>query len=125
MTTAALFEQVASNRGTLLRSEGEVDRARRFSVLRGLRLTFDLGIIEVSGPAGQLTAETQSTDVARGSFASLDEEEPWWKLLGQPLHRVVETAPDRLVLQWRDDADGPRRVEIRARAGLLYIGDVS
>jgi hypothetical protein len=115
-----LFTQIASNRGALLRCEGQ-SVAGREQELRALRLTFDLGVVKLKTSGDTLVAEILAADAPRDRLVSFDEAEPWWKLLGHPLNRVVTGEPMRLVLQWRADSDGPKRVELRAASDVLHV----
>lgn len=124
MTPVELFTQIASNRGTLLRCEARSVGALE-TELQALRLTFDLGVVEVKASAAALVTETLAADAPLNGLVLFDEAEPWWKLLGHPLNRVVEGEAQRLVLQWRADSDHPKRVELRAASDILHVEEAS
>ena len=113
MSAELLFEKIAANRGVFLRCAGAGPPTR----LKRLRLTFDIGVVEVTAQRAELNATVLSADDDAGDLRGLDEEEPWWKLLGQPLTRVVKESPEALRLQWRHDDDNPRVVELKAHEG--------
>jgi hypothetical protein len=86
-------------------------------------LWFDRGGIEIAlagrglelGPAAALGGETHS----------LDEEEPWWAVLGAPLAGAwssTDTEGRRIALelQLRRDDEGPKRIALEPRAGRMH-----
>ena len=82
-----------------------------------LRLVFDLGPVELWAGEGELAAQVPESELA-SPFVDAGEEEPWWAVIGNPLVRVeaLETEPG-VRLQFRPDAERPRRIVLVAAAG--------
>lgn len=104
-----LFERAAAGGAQLLRVEqcGSI-----------LALTFDVGLITIEpGAAGSLlVAHPEGREEMPEPLRSLDEEEPWWRLLGNRLTAVSSTDPgesaNQLRLRFREAADQPRTVSV-------------
>ena len=62
--------------------------------------------------------EAGDRDASRGG--NLGEDEPWWRLIGNPLV-AVSAIPGGAALQFRHDNDNPRIVEIVLEAGALRV----
>ena len=77
-----IFERAASARGRILRVESD----RADGLPRILVLTFDIGRILVLPADGEIRVETveDPSAIPRG-LVPLDEEDPWWRVLGQPI----------------------------------------
>lgn len=116
-----LFERVVAAGGVLLR----VDFQELAGGVSGLLLTFDVGrlLVRADPLAGGLRVEyAESRGGVEGELLSADEEEPWWRVLGNPLARV-SAAAGGLQLQFRADGDNPRIIALasegrRVRAAL-------
>jgi hypothetical protein len=114
------FEKVAEAGGQLLRVDGVEPTGIGGS---SLLMTFDVGRVLVSAdPVGRhLVAEVvASLEDTPGELAPANEEEPWWRVIGNPLVRVsplVEgTALSQGVrLQFRADDDAPRIIALSSR----------
>jgi hypothetical protein len=116
---ADLFERAASARARLLRAErirGERPGAT------GLALTFDAGVITIEPAAdggGLRIAHPEPDDAAPAATEPLDQEEPWWRFLGNPLtgcaHVGDATSPDEVHLRFREPEQGARSVVLVAR----------
>lgn len=111
-----LLERAAEAASCLLRIEQAL--APGGTDLSGLLLTFDVGRILLSLDAA--TQEVREKQVASReqlsqSFEKMDEEEPWWRVLGNPLTRVRDLkvgGGKGVALQFRTDADNPRLIAI-------------
>ena len=81
-TDLQVFERAVEAKGRLLRIEGD----RTGPTPRQLVLTFDVGRISIRPTDdGLSTSLIEDRAVMPGDLVPLDEEEPWWRLLGQPL----------------------------------------
>ena len=79
---AQILERVASARGKTLRAEAD----RTSSAVGMLLLTFDVGpVVMTSADDGIQIAGVGEREALPGNLAGLEEEKPWWHLLGQPL----------------------------------------
>lgn len=136
MSTPAriLFERAAGGGGQLLRVERLPDgagrkgagregaegagEAEREGVGRAWLFTFDVGRILVTAEGGALRGDhlVSAEDVPSG-LVDASEDEPWWRLLGNPLTRVGPESPDGLDLQFRHDDANPRRVHLGIESG--------
>lgn len=113
---AELLERVAQAHGRLLRVAGESGGDRR------LVLVFDVGVVALRAAEGALAAEVLAPGAAPPAARALDEEEPWWALLGQPLTRVQEQEGGSLRVQFRADAESPRVLSMEATpAGVRVL----
>lgn len=96
---------------------------------RAIMLTFDVGplIVEPSHDRSELrVAELPQSDEPEYEATSLNEEEPWWALLGSPLTGAEEILePDgrraALDLQFRHVDENPRRVRLTLREDVVEI----
>jgi len=127
--------RAAEARAKLLRAErlpgsddGSPQRGRAFV------LTFDVGRILVAAASNGVGLDTRPVDSRDGlpvGLEPVDEEEPWWRLLGAPLTEAwpgaagasaVSTAgaaPDELRLQFRESDENPRVVSLRLSGGAV------
>jgi len=133
-----LFERVARAGGRLLRAEqlAPAGRGGDSVCAPGYLLTFDVGrILLVAEPASATLRASEVRDRAElgASLRSLDEEEPWWRLLGNPITRVwpgpsgsgaiagsQEEVKD-MRIQFRQDDENPRVVSLRFDAGAVRV----
>ncbi len=101
-----LFERAAGAGAQLLRVE-------QYGAV--LALTFDVGLVTVApAAAGALVvAHPDSRDELPATPQSLDEEEPWWRLLGSPLTGVSSEGA-AIRLRFRAVDDNPRTVLLGA-----------
>ena len=51
---------------------------------------------------------------------NLDEDEPWWALLGHPLTRASEDG-GALLLQFRPDAESPKILRLAAEGRTIRV----
>ena len=124
-----IFERAATARGRILRVEAD----RADALPRILALTFDIGRIVVRPADGEIRAEVVDDRVALPpGLVPLDEEDPWWRVLGQPITAVwpveSEAAPVRtqtrleaLKLRFRESDQNPRIVGITAAGPALRV----
>ncbi len=126
----ALFERAVERGGRILRAEG--DRAGARPGL--LALTFDVGrILVVPSDDGLVVQGVADREVLPQALGSLDEEEPWWRLLGQKITAawpggVEEGVGARglgslmvLKLRFREETENPRVVRIEATGSAMRI----
>ncbi len=128
-----LFERAAEARGRILRAERRAPTGFADDPLAGIAyvLTFDVGRILVGsdGAGGRLElAHVESADDLPAGLEDLAEEEPWWRVLGNPLCGAWPNAPGEaaestesrgltsVCLQFREDAENPKLIELRAAA---------
>ncbi len=126
-----IFERAVEARGRLLRVEAD----RSGATPRQLALTFDVGRILVRPTADGLSA-TQVEERAGllSTLEPLDEEEPWWRLLGQPLTAAWPGAPTGeavgaqgsvflgvLKPRFREEAENPRIVVLEAAGAAVRV----
>jgi hypothetical protein len=129
-----LLQRVAEAGGRLLRVQCySEDGSEVPELVSGLLLTFDVGRILVWGDdettdeateSGELTyMHVQDTEDLAGGLLILDEEEPWWRVLGSPLFRVRarRDKPGVVRLQFRPDDRNPRFVELDPEGRLVRI----
>lgn len=135
-----IFERAVEAGGRLLRVEqlaptGSVNQGP----LRGLAyvLTFDVGRICVAAdPATQSLSLRQVENPAEltGELIPLDEEEPWWKVVGNEITRVwpgtkgagASSGTARvgdLHIQFRNDDESPRIVSLHYDDGAVTISE--
>ncbi len=125
-----LFERAVETGGRLLRAEA--DRAGTSVGL--LALTFDVGrVLVLPSDDGLVVRGVPERDVMPEGLGSLDEEEPWWRLLGNEVTAawpggVEEGVGARglgslmvLKLRFREEADNPRVVRIEATGSALRV----
>lgn len=113
-----LLERTALARGRLLRIERFRNTASRQT---GLALTFDVGrvTLEPEAGGGLVIADAGSREDLPPGLEALDEEEPWWRVLGNPLTQVRPGVEGELQLRFREAPDSPRTISIIGRgAGL-------
>ncbi len=125
-----IFERAATARGRILRIEA--DRAE--ALPRILALTFDIGRILLRAEAGEVRAEAvPERSALPPALVPLDEEEPWWRVLGQPITAAWpvgggETGPvatavalRALKLRFREPDQNPRIVAVAAAGPALRV----
>jgi hypothetical protein len=120
-----ILERVAGTTSQLLRVELQAGAG---DAVAALILTFDVGrvLLHVDPATGRLAEHhLEAGDPTPADLQIVDEEEPWWRLLGSPLARVLEIDPGEgvvgVALQFRGDEDNPRRVAVVARGKGLLI----
>ncbi len=131
-----LLRRVSEADGQLLRVEryagmaesnaaGQSTRGSHHGLVPGLLLTFDVGRVLVWANPGQRRLECEHIrdveDVPK-ELVCLDEEEPWWRVLGSPLARVVADGESPAYrLQFRRDERNPRFIWLIQRGDCVRI----
>ena len=126
----AILERAAEARGKILRAEGD----RAGATLGVLMLTLDVGRILVTpSEEGLVVAHLEDPSATPGGLGALDDEEPWWRLLGQPLTAawmggVEEGVGARglgslmvLKLRFREESDNPRVIRLEATGNSIRV----
>jgi hypothetical protein len=133
-----LLERAAEAGGCFLKAERLLDAegAADSSSGPGYLLTFDVGrILVVADRANgclQLRQVESADEVASIRLAPLDEEEPWWRLAGNPITRAwpchegsgasISTGEvGDIRMQFRRRDDKPRFVSLRYEAGAVHV----
>jgi hypothetical protein len=118
------LERVVEAGGCLLK----VDQlgAREAGVAKGFLLTFDVGrlLLEVDPEAGRIRSiAIEGVDEIPSGAEVVSEEDPWWRLLGYPLARVVagEIGAQGLRLQFRADHENPRVVVLQPSGSEVEV----
>ena len=123
-TGIELFERAAEAKARLLR----VARFRAESAgATGLLLTFDVGLIAIeplaADDAALAVSHPEEEESPPQNLDPLDEEEPWWRLLGSPLTAVwpgTDGPPLREIgLRFREPEDAARVVTLVTRGGSV------
>lgn len=129
-TELAVFERAAEAGGQLLRVEAD----RAGDSAGALLLTFDIGRILVrSSDAGLRVTHLEKPEAAPAGLLILDEEDPWWRLLGNPLTAAwpggVEdgigaqglTSLMIVKLRFREESKNPRVVQLDSAGSQVRI----
>ena len=125
-----VFERAVEARGRLLRVEAD----RVGTKLQQLLLTFDVGRIEIQpSEEGLAVIPIEDRAALPTELVPLDEEEPRWRVLGQPLTAAwpggTEVAAGAraggplfaLKLRFREAAENPRIVTLEAAGKVIRI----
>jgi hypothetical protein len=125
-----IFQRAVDARGRLLRVEG----APLGTTPQRLAMTFDIGriLLEPQG-AGLSVTHLEASDSIPAGLQPLDEEEPWWRLLGNPITaawpggaeesvaaRSAESLPI-LKLRFREESENPKVVVLEASGPSLRV----
>ena len=126
-----ILERAADARGKILRAEG--DRAGASVGL--LALTFDVGRVVIGpGERGLEVRSVTERDALPEGLGALDEEEPWWRLLGQPITAAWPGGVEEgvgasglgslmvLKLRFREENENPRVVRIEGTGATMRVG---
>ena len=96
--------------------------------ISALILTFDVGrvLLRANPASGSLDEEyVEARESAPTHWVNADDREPWWRVLGNPLSRVLEIAGGSgsvgVALQFRQDGDNPRRIALLAHGTSLVV----
>lgn len=119
----SVFERAAEAKGRILRVEGD----RAGATVGILALTFDVGRIVVTpGEDGLRVEGVEDRAELPGGIGSLDEEEPWWRLLGQPITAAWPGGVEDGVgakglgelmvvkLRFREESENPRTIRLES-----------
>jgi hypothetical protein len=125
-----LLERAVEAGGRILRAEGD----RSGATLGILALTFDVGrLLVIPSDDGLVVRGAEDRDTLPPELGSLDEEEPWWRLLG---HRITAVWPGGvedgvgarglgslmvLKLRFREETENPRVVRIEATGRAMRV----
>jgi len=126
-----ILERAADARGRILRAEADREGAR----VGVLVLTFDVGRV-LMRPAddGIEVVHVESREALPDGLASLEEEEPWWRVIGQPItaawpggveEGVGASGLGRLMvlkLRFREEQENPRVVLLEATGSAIRVG---
>ena len=125
-----VLERAAQARGKILRAEGD----RTGTTLGVLALTFDVGrVVLTPGDEGVEVRAVEAREELPQDVGALDEEEPWWRLIGQPITAawpggVEEGVGARglgslmvLKLRFREENENPRVVRLEATGNALRV----
>ena len=120
-----LFERAVEGGGQLLRAEARVVGGASNHVAV-LLLTFDVGriLVRAEPATGALVIDyVEAADKAPAGLTDASEEDPWWRVLGQPLARVwpVGDAGESVCIQFRADDENPRLVTLEARGQAVGV----
>ena len=129
-TGLEILERAAEVRGKMLRVEADRDGATAGILV----FTFDVGRVLVTPSADGLeVAHVEVTDTLPPGLVALEEDEPWWRLLGNPLTAAwpggVETGVGArglgslmvLKLRFRDEGENPRVVQLEATGNAIRV----
>jgi hypothetical protein len=124
------FERAVEARGRVLRAEADQSGPTPGVLV----LTFDVGrIIVRPGDDGLLIEQAADASALPDGLEALDDEEPWWRLLGQPITAawpggVEEGVGARglgslmvLKLRFRDESDNPHIVQLEAAGRAVRV----
>lgn len=124
------LERAAEARGKILRAEA--DRAGASVGL--LALTFDVGRMVIAPTdEGLVVQPLESRDQLPEGLGSLDEEDPWWRLLGQPITAAWPGGVEEgvgaqglgslmiLKLRFREENENPRVIRFEATGNAIRI----
>ena len=126
-----ILERAATARGRILRVEAD----RSDALPRILALTFDVGRILLRPVGEEIGVEAVPDRVALpAGLVPLDEEDPWWRVLGQPITAVwpignggdgsqdpPAKAAGVLKLRFRESDQNPRVVGIAVAGPALRV----
>ncbi len=129
-TELAVFERAAEAGGRLLRVEAD----REGDAAGALLLTFDIGrILVTSSDAGLKASHMEKPEAAPAGLSVLDEDDPWWRLLGQPLTAAWPGGVEDGIgaqglrslmivkLRFREEAQNPRVVQLDSAGSQVRI----
>jgi len=134
-----LFERAAEANGSFLKAEQLVEAAGGDDPLRGpgYLLTFDIGRILVAADRGKACLSIRQVmsldEVASIRLLALDEEEPWWRVAGNPITgawpseggsgaTTGDAQVSGLGMQFRGEGENPRVIFLRYDDGAVQVG---
>lgn len=115
-----ILTRAAEAGGQLLRAEADRSGPNPARLL----LTFDVGRVLIEPRVGALAAvEIVAAESSPPNLQDLNEEEPWWRLLGSPLSRVRSEGDGAAVrLQFHEAGDNQRFVRVESSGSGLRVG---
>ena len=130
-----LFERAAEARGRILRVEQLVPEGGGSNPAcgAGYLLTFDVGRILVAPDAasgGLRLAHVEQHGDLPGALLPLEEEEPWWRVVGNPITRAWPATTgagaaasagrvSAVRIQFREDEEDPRVISLSFEGGAV------
>ena len=125
-----ILERAVEARRRILRFEAD-----RTGMVPGvLVLTFDVGRIVVRpGDDGLLVEHVADGGMLPGGLEEVGDEEPWWRLVGQPITAVWPGGVEEgvgarglgslmvLKLRFREESDNPRTVRLEATGRTMRV----
>ena len=122
-----LLERAAGAGGQLLRVETQL-AGPAGEEISALILTFDVGrvLLRADPASGSLREQyVEPGDSLTPDWVNADDADPWWRVLGSPLSRVLEIDPGTgalgVALQFRPDGDNPRRIAVLVKGRGLAV----
>jgi len=124
-----LLEKAAAGRARFLRAE-RVDAGGAgidATLAPAYLLTFDVGRVLVTTDRSRAHLDLRFVETPGplpAGRTALDEEEPWWRVAGNPITRVWrdEGSGDRQVrLQFREDGENPKVIRMSFERGQVRI----
>jgi hypothetical protein len=129
-TDLQIFERSVDARGRLLRVEAD----RAGLTPRQLVLTFDVGRVLLRPTGDGLSAAiVEEREALTTGVEPIDEEEPWWRVLGQPLTAAWPGGADEtegalgsgpllvLKLRFREESENPRIVSLESAGSAIRV----
>jgi hypothetical protein len=127
-TDLPFFERVGEARGRLLRVEGD----RAGPTPRQLVMTFETARLWVEpAPDGFSVRTIEDREEIPVALVPLEEEEPWWRVLGQPLTAAwpggIESGAQEsgpllaLKLRFREESENPRTVLLESAGSAIRV----
>jgi hypothetical protein len=113
------LDKVRERKGRLLRTTLDPAPGGR---LAALALTFDVGTVQIRAVGSALVAEAHAAGQGEVGTPG-DEQDPWWAIVGSPLHRV-SAHEGGVLLQFREDSESPRVLLLRAEGAALRVRTV-
>lgn len=91
-----------------------------------LALTFDVGRVVLRAVDDALRAEAVAErEALPAGLVRLDEEEPWWRVLGQPITGawpvVDDASGSSIALRFREADQNPRIIGVAAAGPALRV----
>ena len=120
-----VLERAATAKGRILRIEAD----RLTALPRILALTFDIGRVVLRSAEDALSVEAVSErEALPAGLVTLDEEDPWWRVLGQPITSVwpmpendAHRACRAVKLRFREADQNPRIVGVAVAGPALRV----
>jgi len=129
-TDLRVFERSVDARGRLLRVEAD----RSGATPRLLVLTFDVGRVLLRPTDDGLSAAiVEDRGALPTAIEPVDDEEPWWRVLGQPLTAAwpgglgeaegAQASGPLLVLKlrFREESENPRIVSLESAGSAIRV----
>ena len=125
-----MLERAAEARGKILRAEAD----RAGASVGTLMITFDVGRVVITPSENGLEIEPLEDPTAvPAGLGVLDEEEPWWRLLGSPLTAAWPGGDEEgvgasglgslmvLKMRFREESENPRVVQFEATGNAVRV----